>query len=121
MPEGGPRWSESESSMPPRNNLALAAIILGVVALLGLFLIGIVDAVIIIAGLVVGILAVRQVKRGESNRRGFAIAGVVLSAVALVLFVVFVIVNQRAVSDCKKKIGHSPSSSELRQCQKDKN
>lgn len=120
MPQGKSWPGESDAAVPMRNGLAVASLILGIVAIPGILILGLLDAVVLIFAIVLGILALRQVKHGLSNRRGFAIAGTALGGVALVLFVVAVVVNQHAVNDCKKTVGHTPSRSELSQCQKDK-
>ncbi|MGC0329734.1 hypothetical protein RKD23_002724 [Streptomyces sp. SAI-170] len=66
-----------QGGSPSVNGLAVAALVLGIVCLLP----GI--------GLVFGLVALRQIKRGGQRGRGMAIAGSVLSAVGLVLWVLF--------------------------------
>ena len=79
---------------PPRNGLGVAALIFGIIALLGAWipLVNIVSVVLAIVGIVVGIMALRRVKRGEATNRGMSLTGLVLSVVALLL-AVFVLVR----------------------------
>jgi predicted PurR-regulated permease PerM len=120
----GPAWPEDDTAdrPPPRNGMPLAAMLLGVVSLAGVFLFRSVFISVIagLLGLVFGILAFRQVKRGIADKRGFAIAGIVLGALGLVVSVVLLVLSYHLYSDCKTKLGHSPSQSELTQCVKNK-
>lgn len=66
------------------NGLAIASLVLGV---LWLFWLG------SLAGLILGLIALRQIKRRNQGGRGLAIAGVVLSILWLLGFVVAVIIG----------------------------
>ena len=71
---------------PERNNLALASLVVGIVSLvLCMFF---VPAVV---GLVLGLVALKQIKSSGASGRGMALAGAVTSAVSLVLGVIVVI------------------------------
>jgi ABC-type phosphate transport system permease subunit len=66
----------------PRNELGVASVLLGLVALISCWLlIGIPFG---IAAIITGDMARGRVKRGEATNRGAAIAGIVLGAVAIV-------------------------------------
>ncbi|MCO6009069.1 DUF4190 domain-containing protein [Actinoallomurus purpureus] len=64
---------------PQRRGLGIAALVLGIASILTLLLCGL-GAILAVAGLIVGIIAVVQ-----RNGRGMAVAGLILSAVTLVL------------------------------------
>jgi hypothetical protein len=77
----GPAFGEQRPS--PRNGLGIAALVLGILALLtGLFFIG---GVLGIAAIVLGVLGRRRAKRGEATNGGMAIAGIVLGVLGLLL------------------------------------
>jgi hypothetical protein len=74
----------------PRNGLGVAALVVGIVALLSVCLgivpfLGVLTAVIAIAGIVLGVLGRKRAKRGEATNGGAALAGLVLSVIALLL------------------------------------
>ena len=72
----------------PKNGLGLASLILGVVGLLACWLLGI-GLLPGLVGLVLGIVALRRVRRGIATNRGVAITGVVLSVLAVIASAVF--------------------------------
>lgn len=73
----------------PRNGLGIAALVLGVIALLtGLFVVG---AAFGIAAVVLGVLGRARVKRGEANNGGMALAGIVLGILGVLLSILVVI------------------------------
>ncbi len=119
-----PSWPEEQTAdrPPPRNGQPIGALLLGLVSLAGVFLFRSVF-ISVIAGLlavVFGVLALRQVKRGIADKRGFAIGGIVLGGLGLVVSVVLLVLSYHLYNDCKNKIGHAPSQSELTQCVKHK-
>ena len=66
-----------------RNGLGIAAVVLGVLALLtGLFLIG---GLLGLVAIVLGFLGRGRVKRGEADNGGMALAGIVLGVLGIVL------------------------------------
>ncbi len=73
---------------PPTNGMAIASLICGIVSLVGGFAC-FVGAIAAIPGLVLGIVAVRQIgqSNGAQQGKGLAVAGIVTSAVALLLIV----------------------------------
>lgn len=73
---------------PQKNGLGIASLVLGILALLtGLFLIGGLFGLIAI---VLGIIALGRVKRGEANNRGMAIAGIITGALGVLLTILVV-------------------------------
>jgi uncharacterized protein DUF4190 len=108
---------------PARNGMPIAALSLGALALIAILLLKSLPIAVIMAvlAIVFGILGLRQVKRGVADRKGFALAGLILGAVGLVLSIVLLILSYRVYNDCKDKIGHSPSQKELTKCVNDKN
>ena len=68
-----------------RNNLAVASLIVGIVSLV--LCVAFAPAVV---GLVLGLIALKQIKSSGAGGRGMALAGVVTSAVSLVLGVVVI-------------------------------
>jgi hypothetical protein len=115
-----PSWPEEQAAdrPPPRNGMPIGALLLGVVSLAGVFLFRSVFISVIagLLGVVFGILALRQVKRGIADRRRFAISGIVLGGLGLVVSVVLLIVSYHLYNDCKDKLGHAPNQKELTQC-----
>jgi hypothetical protein len=96
-PQSQPPQSQPPQHRAPGSGLAVAAFVAGLVAALG-FWVPVVNVVAIllgIAGIVLGILAVKGATRGTQGGKGLAVAGVVLSSLAIVGAVV---VNVLAVA-----------------------
>ncbi|MEI7030773.1 DUF4190 domain-containing protein [Streptomyces pratensis] len=68
----------------PSNGLGTAAMVLGIVSVVGFCLYG-VNILLGILALVFGIIGLGRAKRGEATNRGMAIAGIVLGSVGMVL------------------------------------
>jgi len=84
-----PYWDPAAAPMTPRNGLGVAALIVGVCALIGSFSIA--------GGIVLGIVAVilgfvgrGRVKRGEATNGGVATAGIVLGVLGIIAGLIFV-------------------------------
>jgi hypothetical protein len=96
--DGGqpPAWAGHASSGPgwgtaaPSTGLATTALVLGLVSLPLLIFFGL-GALLGIAAIVVGIVALRRVKRGEAGGRGMAIGGIVAGAVSVLLGILIVV------------------------------
>jgi hypothetical protein len=120
-PENVPAWPDEEpGEQPVRNGLARTSLILGIISIPGIYLLGVLDVAFIVLAIVLGILALRQVKRGTCTKKGFAIAGIATGGVGAILLVVAIIVSQRAISDCKDKIGPNASDKQIQKCLDDK-
>ncbi len=118
---GGPAFGEHRPS--PRNGLGIAALVLGILALLtGLFLIG---GLLGIAAIVLGVLGRGRAKRGEATNGGLAVAGIVLGVLGLLLsaLAVFGAVSLfnsgefANLTECLRSAGDDPAAQQ--QCQTD--
>lgn len=101
-PPGGPGGPGRRAGAPGKaNGLAVASLILGV---LGITVIG------AIAGIVLGILALGQIRRTGQRGRGMAIAGLALSALWLVLLGAYVVLHGgKSPTPPPASSGHSSS------------
>ena len=74
----------------PRNGLGVTSLVLGILALLGSWVpvVGVVAGILAVVGLVLGIVGMRRARRGEATNRGVALAGTILSALALLVAIV---------------------------------
>ncbi|MEJ5867136.1 DUF4352 domain-containing protein [Pseudokineococcus sp. 5B2Z-1] len=76
---------------PPAKGMAIAALVLGIVAILGCLipLLNVFSLLLALVGLVLGIIAIRRVAKDSARfgGRGQAIAGVVLSVLAILGFI----------------------------------
>ena len=121
-----PAWPEEAPGSgrvgAARNGMPIASLTTGALSLIAILLLKSLPIAIVLAvvAVVLGIIGIRQVKKGIADRRGFALAGLILGAVGIILSVVLLILSYRVYNDCKHKIGHSPSQKELTQCVNDK-
>jgi hypothetical protein len=107
----------------PRNGLGIAALVLGILALLtGLFVVG---AAFGLAAIVLGVLGRSRAKRGEATNGGMALAGIILGVLG-VLLTVLVLVGVASLFDseqfgnlaeCLESAGSDPVAQQ--QCQAD--
>jgi hypothetical protein len=104
----------------PRNGLPTAAMVLGVVSVGTLLLVPLVAAICSVLAIVFGIIGLRQVRTGRSNRRGFALTGLATGIAGLVILVVLVGYAIRRFDACQRHVGHQPNTQELLQCRKDR-
>ena len=94
---------------PQRRGLGIAALVLGIAAILTLLLCGL-GAILALVGLIVGIIAVVQ-----RNGRGMAVAGLLLSAVTLVLAIALAVWFYSRISPCSDQIRY-PTKEARDQC-----
>lgn len=94
-PPAGQPPTPGPYGQPPRpasekRGLAIAALVLGIVALLGCWIpfVNIVSAIIGVVGVVLGIVAIVQASRGTAGGKVMAIIGAALSALAIILSIV---------------------------------
>ena len=73
---------------PPRNGMGIAAVILGVIALLGFWTIFL-GIVLGLLALIFGIIGRRRAARREATNGGTALAGAILGGIALVASLLF--------------------------------
>ena len=99
-----PGWQQGPwpTSQPLTNGLAIAALVVGIVgACFGLIPLSFFLALPLgILGLIFGIVSWRKARRG-APRKGMAISGVVLGAVAITLGVIGAVIVNNAVDDLK--------------------
>ncbi|MDQ1635604.1 MAG: hypothetical protein QOJ32_2413 [Frankiaceae bacterium] len=86
----------------PRNGLGTAALVLGILGLLGsvLFFGGLLGLIAI----VLGFIALGRVRRGEATNRGASIAGIVLGVLSLIIPIILLIVGVSFYSSNKSEI-----------------
>jgi hypothetical protein len=73
----------------PRNGLGLAALILGIIAILTCWIV--IGGVFGLLAIILGALGAGRARRGRATNRGVAITGIVTGAVGLLLTVVIVV------------------------------
>jgi hypothetical protein len=81
---GAPYGGGPGAGGPKRNGLGIAALVVGILSLLGIFTIfgGILLGIVAI---ILGVLGRGRVKRGEADNGGMAIAGIVMGAISLLV------------------------------------
>ncbi|PRY43514.1 MmpS family transport accessory protein [Umezawaea tangerina] len=85
----------------PRNGLGTAGFVLGLLGFFFSFIpfIGVIAWPLVVLGLVLSLVGLSRTSRGTANNKGLAIAGVVLSALGLLVCVLWVAVFGQAASD----------------------
>ncbi|MDP9398016.1 MAG: DUF4190 domain-containing protein [Actinomycetota bacterium] len=126
---GGPGYGDpgygGGYERPKRNGFGIAALILGILALLTAFIpvLGLFLAIPFgLAALVLGFLGRRRAKRGEASNGGLALAGLVLGVLALVVsigFTAFVLTRAevRDAIDCVSQAQGDQAA--LERCQRE--
>src|SRR5439155_4123918 len=105
----------SEPWPPRRSRAALSALVVGVLSIplaLTVYL-GMLAGVVALVFGTVGVLATR---RGPRTGRGMAVAGVATGLVGLVIAVSLGMYGVKTFRDCQDRLGHRPTSEELRDC-----
>lgn len=89
----------------PSNGMGVAALVLGIIGLLLAFIpvIGVLGALLGIVGVILGAMARGKVKRGQATNGGMALTGIILSILAILVTIAYVVLaalffNQ--VEDC---------------------
>lgn len=123
---GYPGYGAGPTPAPPRNGAGVAALVLGILAVLtGIFLLGGLLGLIAIA---LGIVGITRASKGIATNRGVAIGGLVLGVigvlmtVAVVVFAVFSLnlfndIDQGRFMSCVQDAGSDQAA--LQQCQRD--
>lgn len=98
---------------PPGQGLAIAALVLGILALLSTWipLVGLFLLVLSLAAVVLGIVALVQVSRGRARGRGLAIAGIILGLLSVVVSVLVHVIAYRFIGAVVSDVSSSLSSS----------
>jgi hypothetical protein len=85
-----PMYAPAYPTKPPTNGMAIGAMVTSLVSTPLCFACGI-GILGCIVGIVLGVVALNQLKQHPQNGRGFAITGIVVGAVAPVLYIVVVL------------------------------
>ena len=106
----------SHYSQPkPGNGKAIAALVLGILAVV-LFWLSVLDAFLIIPAIVFGVLGLTESRR-TGNGRGLALAGLICAAVATVAATVFTVFVVHAANECGGL--HNNNTPGFQQCVRD--
>jgi len=97
---GRPAWPTGPSG--PRNGMGTTALVLGIIGFFLAFVV--IGGILGIAAVVLGIVALGRVRRGEANNRGVAIGGIVAGALAIVLAGVIIAAGAAFWSENKDEI-----------------
>lgn len=100
-----PSYDAPQQSRPLSSGMAIAALVLGILALVTFWTV--VGGIVLgLVAIVLGVVALRRVRRGTAAGRGRAITGVVLGTVGLLLGVawgaLFIWVFNSDLADCVK-------------------
>ncbi|MEU1125584.1 DUF4190 domain-containing protein, partial [Streptomyces sp. NPDC005899] len=96
---GQPAWGPA-----PANGLGVAALVLGIIAVVGFCMWGF-GIILGILALIFGIIGRGRAKRGEANNGGMALAGIILGSVAIVIsaitlgFLIWAVANEDGGGD----------------------
>lgn len=119
-----PSYSSPPQARPLGSGLAIAALVLGILALLTFWTI--VGGILLgLVAIVLGVVALRRVKKGLAAGRGLAIAGVVLGILGLLLSLAFValsawVFNTSGGSTLTECIANADGDrAKIQQCQRD--
>jgi hypothetical protein len=115
----GRRWpgdDPAEPAGPPRRSgMAIAALVLGVLSI-PLSLTVYLGVLAGLAAVILGTVGLVATRRGRMAGRGMALAGLITGLVGLVIAVSLGAYGLKTFRDCQHRIGHRPSSEELRDC-----
>ncbi|UOZ04285.1 DUF4190 domain-containing protein [Amycolatopsis sp. WQ 127309] len=100
----------SPVAQPPRNGLGTAGFVLGLVGLIfsPIPIIGLVAWPLVIIGLVLSFLGLGRANKGVATNKGLAIAGIVLSAIGLVVCVIWVAAFSKVATDAANSLPTAP-------------
>lgn len=78
-----------------KNGLGTAALVLGILAFIGSFIpaLGVASIPMGILGIVLAILGLSRIKKGQANNKGASIAGLILSALAVIVAIIVTAVS----------------------------
>ncbi|GAA5111269.1 MmpS family transport accessory protein [Haloechinothrix salitolerans] len=108
-----PSHPPAPPAQPPRpanrNGLGTAGFVLGLIGLIFSVIpvVGVIAWPLVILGLIFGILGVLRVNKGEASNKGLAIAAVVVSAVGLVICILWVAAFGKAANDVQEEANRS--------------
>lgn len=89
----------------PQNGLGTAGFVLGLIGLLfaPIPIVGVVAWPLVILGLVFSLIGYARGRKGRATNKGLALAGAILSAIGLVICIVWVAAFTKAASDVNKE------------------
>ncbi|MFI6305827.1 DUF4190 domain-containing protein [Amycolatopsis thailandensis] len=95
---------------PPRNGLGTAGFVLGLVGLLfsPIPLIGVIAWPLVIVGLILAGVGYSRAKSGAATNKGLALTGIILSAVGLVICILWTVMFSKAVVDAANSLPTVP-------------
>ncbi|MFC9258027.1 DUF4190 domain-containing protein [Amycolatopsis thailandensis] len=97
---------------PPRNGLGTAGFVLGLVGLLfsPIPFIGVIAWPLVIVGLILAGVGYSRAKSGAATNKGLALTGIILSAVGLVICILWTVMFSKAVVDAANSLPTTPPS-----------
>lgn len=112
---GRPSWAGEPGRPAGRSRTAVAALVLGVLAIplvLAPYL-GALAGLLAVGCSLAGLVSTR---RGQAAGRGMAVAGLVSGLVGVLAAAWLYTYGMRTIYACQDRIGHRPTSAELHQC-----
>ncbi len=117
-PYGQPAYGQPAYGQPPvvgkKNGLGIAALVLGILALLTSFVFG--GIVLGIPAIILGIIGRGRVKRGEADNGGMALTGIILGVIALLISIAVITFAASffdefgSLSECLQSAGQDQSA-----------
>lgn len=97
------------AAVPPRNGLGTAGFVVGLVGLVfsPIPFIGIIAWPLVILGLIFSAVGLARVKKGKATNKGLSITGIVVSALGLVVCIVWIFIFNKAVADVNDQINRT--------------
>jgi Mycobacterium membrane protein len=94
-----------QTKAPPQNGLGTAGFVLGLIGLIfsPIPLIGVVAWPLVILGLIFSLVGVSRARNRRATNLGLAVAGVVCSAIGLVICILWVVAFGKAVEDVRNE------------------
>ncbi|MFF7178935.1 DUF4190 domain-containing protein [Streptomyces sp. NPDC008121] len=102
-PYGATGWQQA-----PSNGMGTAALVLGIISVVGICLYGI-QGILGILALIFGIIGVKKAGRGEATNRGMAIAGIVLGSIGILIAAAFLVFFVWAIQQDPSTFEEDPS------------
>lgn len=115
-PAGVPTWSPVQR--PPKRGFAVAAFVIGLVALAGALVpfVFVVAAIGAVVAIVFAVLGLRAAGRSGGHGRGFAITGLVLSVLALPMCIIGLLFTRAILREIDQYADPGPYTVELTRC-----
>ncbi|WP_410660909.1 DUF4190 domain-containing protein [Amycolatopsis sp. lyj-112] len=97
------------AALPPRNGIGVTGFVLGLVGLVfsPIPFIGVIAWPLVILGLIFSIIGLMRVKSGKASNKGLSITGIALSALGLVVCVVWIFVFNAAVDEVNTELNRT--------------